>query len=82
MHRVLTTGVCRMAGTDTTATTTSYLCYALSQHPRVMRKLQAELDEVMPDARKIPDTHVLQSLPYLNAFISEGQWLLGRDGTH
>ncbi|KZV88089.1 cytochrome P450 [Exidia glandulosa HHB12029] len=61
-----------MAGTDTTATTLSYLCYALSKHPLVVRTLQAELDDAMDDARRIPDMSVLHALPYLNAVISEG----------
>jgi len=39
-----------------------------------MRKLQAELDLAMPDARVIPDISVLQKLPYLNAFVKEGNW--------
>jgi hypothetical protein len=37
-----------------------------------MKKLQAELDDTMPDTQTIPDITVLQRLPYLNAFIKEG----------
>jgi len=37
-----------------------------------MIKLQAELDEAMPDSQTIPDITVLQRLPFLNAFIKEG----------
>ena len=36
-------------------------------------KLRAELEEAMPDSMSIPDISVLQSLPYLNAFIKEGE---------
>lgn len=61
-----------MAGTDTTATTASYLLWALSQHPHVMRKLQAELDDAMHDPYGIPQMGALRALPYLNAFIKEG----------
>jgi hypothetical protein len=39
-----------------------------------MKKLQTEIDDVMPDSQTIPDITVLQRLPYLNAFIKEG-WL-------
>jgi len=38
-----------------------------------MKKLQAELDEAMADPRAIPDISSLQRLPYLNAFIKEGE---------
>jgi hypothetical protein len=38
-----------------------------------MTNLQAELDQAMPDPRAIPDIAVLQDLPYLNAFVKEGQ---------
>jgi len=38
-----------------------------------MTSLQAELDQAMPDPRAIPDISVLQELPYLNAFVKEGQ---------
>jgi Cytochrome P450 len=37
-----------------------------------MKRLEQELDEVMPDSQTIPDISVLQRLPYLNAFIKEG----------
>lgn len=41
-----------------------------------MKKLQAELDEAIPDPRVIPDFAALQKLPYLNAFIKEGKYYL------
>lgn len=37
-----------------------------------MRKLQAELDEYMPDRKAVPDFATLCKLPYLNAFVKEG----------
>jgi hypothetical protein len=37
-----------------------------------MKKLQAELDDAMPDSQTIPDIAVLQRLPYLTAFLKEG----------
>jgi cytochrome P450 len=63
-----------IAGTDTTAITSSYTCWELSRRPDIMRKLQNEIDEVMPDSRSIPKMHVLQTLPYLNAVIKEGSF--------
>ena len=61
-----------MAGTDTTSTTITYLFWEISRRPDIMKKLQAELDEVMTDPKVLPDITVLQQLPYLSAFINEG----------
>ncbi|KAJ7463614.1 cytochrome P450 [Mycena latifolia] len=66
-----------IAGTETTSTTLSYFFWKLSCRSDVMQKLQKEIDNVMPDPRVIPDLSVLQNLPYLNAFISEGLRLHG-----
>lgn len=41
-----------------------------------MQKLQHELDEAMPDRRVVPDIALLHKLPYLTAFMKEGQCLL------
>ena len=51
----------------------SYFFWELSRRPDMMQKLRAELEEAMPDSMSIPDISVLQSLPYLNAFIKEGE---------
>ncbi|KAG5642970.1 hypothetical protein DXG03_001818 [Asterophora parasitica] len=66
-----------IAGSDTTSTSLSYFFWELSRRADIMKKLQAELDEAMPDAGVIPDLSVLQELPYLNAFIKEGLRLYG-----
>lgn len=58
---------------DTTSTTVSYLLWELSRRPDIVAKLQAEIDEVMPERRAIPDLNILSRLPYLNAFIKEGR---------
>ena len=63
----------RMAGTDTTSTSITYLFWELSRRPDIMKKLQAELDEVMTDSKVLPDISVLQELPYLSAFMKEGE---------
>lgn len=62
-----------MAGTDTTSTSISYLFWELSRRPDIMKRLQAELDEAIPDCKVLPDLAMLQQLPYLNAFMKEGQ---------
>ncbi|PPQ73825.1 hypothetical protein CVT26_012140 [Gymnopilus dilepis] len=61
-----------MAGTDTTSTSISYLFWELSRRPDIMKKLQAELDDAIPDSKLLPDITTLQELPYLNAFMKEG----------
>ncbi|KAJ8517764.1 hypothetical protein ONZ45_g5122 [Pleurotus djamor] len=66
-----------VAASDTTSTSLSYFFWELSRRPDIVQKLRAELDEVMPDSKRIPDISVLQSLPYLNAFVKEGLRLYG-----
>ncbi|OAX38861.1 cytochrome P450 [Rhizopogon vinicolor AM-OR11-026] len=61
-----------IAGSDTTSNSLSYFFWELSRRQDIMTKLQAELDQAMPDPRAIPDIAVLQDLPYLNAFVKEG----------
>ncbi|KIM38750.1 hypothetical protein M413DRAFT_75635 [Hebeloma cylindrosporum] len=61
-----------MAGTDTTSTSITYLFWELSRRPDIMKKLQAELDEAIPDCKVLPDMNVLHALPYLTAFMKEG----------
>ncbi|KAF8165928.1 cytochrome P450 [Crassisporium funariophilum] len=61
-----------MAGSDTTSTTITYLFWELSRRPDIMKKLQAELDEAIPDSKVLPNINVLQELPYLSAFLKEG----------
>ncbi|KAL1746232.1 cytochrome P450 [Schizophyllum fasciatum] len=66
-----------IAGSDTTSTTLSYFFWELSRRSDMMQKLRAELEDAMPDSMAIPDISVLQSLPYLNAFIKEGLRIYG-----
>ncbi|KAL5508728.1 hypothetical protein ACEPAG_4763 [Sanghuangporus baumii] len=61
-----------IAGTDTTSTTLSYLLWELGRRPDIMARLQAELDECMPDPKSMLDIQELQKLPYLTALIKEG----------
>lgn len=62
----------RLAGSDTTTISISYFFWELSRRADIVAKLQAEIDQAMPDPRSIPDIAVLRELPYLNAFIKEG----------
>lgn len=61
-----------VAGVDTSSTTLAYMFWTLSRRPEIMKKLQAEIDDVMPDSRSIPDISVLFKLPYLTGFVKEG----------
>lgn len=65
----------RIAGSDTTSITLSYLFWELSRRADVMKKIQSELDEALGETGAIPDIAVLQNLPYLSAFIKEGKML-------
>ena len=60
-----------IAGTDTTATTLSYILYAIATHKDVLLGLRAEIDPLMSDAQVIPDIGVLNKLPYLIALVKE-----------
>lgn len=53
------------AGHETTAITLTWTCYLLSQHPEVLRRLQAEVDGVLggPGGR-LPTLADLPALPY------------------
>ncbi|EPT00864.1 hypothetical protein FOMPIDRAFT_47141 [Fomitopsis schrenkii] len=90
LHRVFATNECMpdtdiisegmghlIAGVDTSSTTLSYLLWELSHRVDIAQRLQAELDEAMPDRAVIPDAVTLTKLPYLNAFIKEGLRLYG-----
>lgn len=63
----------RIAGTDTTSTTLSYLLWELGRRRDIMLRLQAEVDEHMHDPSEIPDIQDLHKLPYLTAVIKEGE---------
>ncbi|RCI14893.1 hypothetical protein L249_6995 [Ophiocordyceps polyrhachis-furcata BCC 54312] len=61
-----------IAGSDTLSTTLSAVFDNLARHPRVMRKLQAELDEAMPEEDvTVPQADAIQQLPYLSHVIDE-----------
>ena len=67
----------RIAGTDTTSTTLSYILWELSRRPDVRARLQEELDDCIRYPGNspfidIPDIETLRQLPYLDAVIREG----------
>lgn len=60
-----------IAGSDTTSNTSCALLYHCLQHPDVVRKLQKELDDALPDADAVPSYAQVKDLPYLDAVIKE-----------
>ncbi|KAJ6625221.1 cytochrome P450 [Mycena sp. CBHHK59/15] len=66
-----------VAGTDTMSISLSYFLWELTRRHDIMRKLQHEIDTIMPDPSAIPDIKVLNGMEYLNAFIKEGLRLYG-----
>ncbi|KAJ7021163.1 cytochrome P450 [Mycena alexandri] len=66
-----------VAGTDTTSISLAYFFFELTRRHDILRKLQNEIDAVMPDPSAIPDIKILNSMEYLNAFIKEGLRLYG-----
>ncbi|KAJ7178233.1 cytochrome P450 [Mycena filopes] len=66
-----------VAGTDTTSISLSYFLWELTRRHDILRKLQSEIDAVMPDPSTVPDIKILNGMEYLNAFIKEGLRLYG-----
>lgn len=58
-----------MAGHETTANTLAWTWFLLSQSPRVLNKLHAEIDAVLGD--RTPGFRDIASLPYARAVIEE-----------
>lgn len=60
-----------IAGSDTTSNTSCALLYHCLTHPNVVKKLQAELDQALPDIDAVPTFASVKDLPYLDAVIKE-----------
>lgn len=60
-----------IAGSDTTSNSSCALLNYLCRNPRVFAKLQAELDEAIPDDVRVPCNDMVKDLPYLNNVIQE-----------
>nr|UVC58038.1 CYP706V7 protein [Isodon rubescens] len=59
-----------IGGTDTTSTTVEWVMTQLLRHPKVMKKVQQELDEVVGMNNIVEETH-MPKLVYLDAVIKE-----------
>jgi len=60
-----------IAGSDTTSNTSCALLYHCLKHPDVVRKLQEELDNALPDPDAVPNFAQVKDLPYMDAVIKE-----------
>ncbi|KAM5346125.1 hypothetical protein ACJ41O_009130 [Fusarium nematophilum] len=60
-----------IAGSDTTSNSSCALLYHVVRTPGVLRKLQEEIDEVVPDGVDIPTYDAVKHLPYLGNIINE-----------
>ncbi|PNY27694.1 Cytochrome P450 monooxygenase CYP53A26 [Tolypocladium capitatum] len=60
-----------IAGSDTTSNSSCALVNHLARTPRVLRKLQAELDAAIPDGTEVPAYETVRDLPYLGWVIDE-----------
>ncbi|KAL8979253.1 MAG: hypothetical protein Q9177_006190 [Variospora cf. flavescens] len=59
------------AGGDTAGGTMTGIVYNTLQHPRVLARLQQELDAAIPDPKDPISWHTASQLPYLDAVIQE-----------
>ncbi|KAH9879367.1 hypothetical protein J1614_002806, partial [Plenodomus biglobosus] len=60
-----------IAGSDTTSNTSCALLYHCLTQPRVIAKLQEELDAALPDGDAVPSFAQVKDLPYVDAVIKE-----------
>lgn len=60
-----------IAGSDTTSNSSCALMNYLARTPRVLRKLQSELDAAIPDGTAVPTYETVRDLTYLGWVIDE-----------
>ncbi|KAK0382338.1 trichodiene oxygenase [Colletotrichum limetticola] len=60
------------AGTETTSYTLTMISFHLLSNPKILVKLTRELQGAVKDPKHLPNWPTLETLPYLNAVISEG----------
>ncbi|RSH77163.1 uncharacterized protein EHS24_003797 [Apiotrichum porosum] len=60
-----------IAGSDTTSNSSCALLFHVTRTPGVLAKLQAELDEAIPDDMPVPTFDMIKDLPYLQAVFNE-----------
>ncbi|MCJ1477021.1 hypothetical protein MMC13_005692 [Lambiella insularis] len=60
-----------IAGSDTTSNTSCALLFWCLKTPKVMEKLQAEVDAALPESLNVPSYDTIKDLPFLRQVISE-----------
>ncbi|PYI04016.1 putative cytochrome P450 [Aspergillus sclerotiicarbonarius CBS 121057] len=60
------------AGIETTKMSSVVTTFHVLHNPEILCRLQAELDEAIPDPSNLPPLSTLEQLPYLGACIQEG----------
>lgn len=60
-----------IAGSDTTSNSSCALLYHVLRTPGVVKKLQQELDEAIPDSVPVPSYDMVRELPYVSKVINE-----------
>jgi cytochrome P450 len=60
-----------LAGRDTTASTMSWVIYELSKKPEMVKKLRAEIAEMVGGEEVLPTYEHLKNMPYLKAILNE-----------
>ncbi|KAF8069222.1 cytochrome P450 [Lyophyllum atratum] len=71
-NAIADSGLAMIAGADTTATGLSNLFYLLLSHPECLKRVQAEIDSVIPKGENPFTSSKHSQLPYLTACINEG----------
>ena len=61
------------AGIESTRWTLTLACYHILDNPSILKRLQQELHELIPDPAKAPSLSQLEQSPYLSACVEEGQ---------
>ncbi|KIW80425.1 hypothetical protein Z517_07040 [Fonsecaea pedrosoi CBS 271.37] len=67
---VYTGGILMEAGSDTTSSTLHSFVLAMIMYPEVLKRAQAELDQVCGASRS-PSSHDIRNLPYMQAVMTE-----------
>jgi len=63
--------ICRIAGSDTTGTSTAFTVLQLVNNPEKLQNLKKEIDTAFPSKDDTISFTNTQDLPYLNAVINE-----------
>ena len=61
-----------VAGTETTATTLSWIFLFMSKYPHMQKKMQNEIDEVIGQSG-VPRMALMDKLPYVRAVVQVGK---------